>query len=64
MAKELADSVIPNEYGICPESKLHIGSNICTILLGKLLSDLQNMREESLATAVSSPCTDSAYISH
>ena len=52
VAKVLADSVIPNEYGIDPEGKLHIGSKICTNLLGKILSDLSNMREESLATAV------------
>ena len=52
VAKVLADSVIPNEYGIDPEGKLKIGSKICTNLLGKILSDLQNMREESLATAV------------
>ena len=52
VAKVLADSVIPNEYGIDPEGKLKIGSKICTVLLGKILSDLQNMREESLITAV------------
>lgn len=54
-AKVLADSVIPNEYGIDPEGKLKIGSKICTVLLGKILSDLQNMREESLVTAVIPP---------
>ena len=51
-AKVLADAVIPNEYGIDPGSKLRIGSKICCALLGKLLADLANMREESLATAV------------
>lgn len=51
----MADSVIPNEYGIDDEGKLKIGSKICTALLGKLLSDLNNMRDESLVTAVSSP---------
>ncbi|KAK9821974.1 hypothetical protein WJX81_008214 [Elliptochloris bilobata] len=50
-AKVLADAVIPNEYGIDPGSKLRIGSKICCALLGKLLADLANMREESLATA-------------
>ena len=44
--------MIPNEYGIDPGSKLRIGSKICCALLGKLLADLANMREESLATAV------------
>lgn len=44
--------MIPNEYGIDVDGKLKIGSKICTNLLGKILSDLQNMREESLATAV------------
>lgn len=52
MAKQLADAVIPNEYGSDPSGKLRIGSKICACLLGKLLSDLANMREESLATAV------------
>lgn len=54
-AKVLADAVIPNEYGIDPGSKLRIGSKICCALLGKLLADLANMREESLATAVRTP---------
>ena len=53
-AKVLAEAVIPNEYGIDPSQKLRIGSKICNSLLGKLLADLANMREESLATAVSS----------
>lgn len=52
VAKQLADAVIPNEYGSDPSGKLRIGSKICACLLGKLLSDLANMREESLATAV------------
>ena len=50
-AKVLADAVIPNEYGIDPGGKLRIGAKICCALLGKLLADLANMREESLATA-------------
>jgi inositol hexakisphosphate/diphosphoinositol-pentakisphosphate kinase len=56
VAKILADSVIPNEYGIDDEGKLKIGSKICTVLLGKVLSDLNNMRDESLVTAVSPHC--------
>ena len=52
-AKQLADAVIPNEYGIDPCSKLRIGSKICTNLLGKVMADLGNMRDESIATAVS-----------
>ena len=54
-AKVLAEAVIPNEYGINPEQKLRIGSKICNALLGKLLADLGNMRDESLATAVLPP---------
>ena len=50
-AKELANAVIPNEYGIDPSGKLRIGSKICSSLLGKILADLANMRDESLATA-------------
>ena len=54
-AKQAADAVIPNEYGIDPPGKLRIGSKICCNLLGKVLADLANMREESLATAVRAP---------
>ena len=54
-AKILAEAVIPNEYGIDPGQKLRIGSKICNALLGKLLADLANMREESFSTAVSRP---------
>ena len=53
-AKQLAEAVIPNEYGIDPPQKLRIGSKICNALMGKLLADLANMKDESLATAVSS----------
>lgn len=56
-AKQLAEAVIPNEYGIDPPQKLRIGSKICNALLGKLLADLANMKDESLATAVSSDCS-------
>ena len=37
MAKQLADAIIPNEYGTDPLGKLRIGSKIATELLGKLL---------------------------
>ena len=66
-AKQLAEAVIPNEYGIDPAQKLRIGSKICNALLGKLLADLANMKDESLATAVSAPlcpsqpCEDVCY---
>ena len=45
-------SVYPscNRYGIDPVGKLTIGSKICAELLGKLLSDLESMRIESLNT--------------
>lgn len=56
-AKQLAEAVIPNEYGIDPPQKLRIGSKICSALLGKLLADLANMKDESLATAVSPTVT-------
>ena len=56
VAKQLADCVIPNEYGIDPGSKIRIGSKICCALLGKLLADLSNMQEESVATAVRCAC--------
>ena len=61
-AKVLAEAVIPNEYGIDPAQKLRIGSKICSALLGKLLADLANMRDESLATAVS--CCPSPAVLH
>ncbi|XP_020202246.1 inositol hexakisphosphate and diphosphoinositol-pentakisphosphate kinase VIP1 isoform X2 [Cajanus cajan] len=47
----LADGVIPNEYGINPKQKLKIGSKIARRLLGKLLIDLRNTREEAISVA-------------
>ena len=40
-----------NEYGIEPAERLSIGSKISKELLGKLIADMRNMREESLATS-------------
>ncbi|KAF9606267.1 hypothetical protein IFM89_024088 [Coptis chinensis] len=47
----LADGVIPNEYGINPQQKLKIGSKIARRLLGKILIDLRNTREEAITVA-------------
>ncbi|GKA94049.1 inositol hexakisphosphate and diphosphoinositol-pentakisphosphate kinase VIP2 isoform X2, partial [Tanacetum coccineum] len=47
----LADGVIPNEYGINPKQKLKIGSKIARRLLGKILIDLRNTREEAINVA-------------
>ena len=49
LSKELADCVVPNEYGTHPISKLRIGATIAGGLLGKLLADMNNTREESYA---------------
>ncbi|XVE68076.1 hypothetical protein DITRI_Ditri09bG0040200 [Diplodiscus trichospermus] len=51
VAQLLADGVIPNEYGINPKQKLKIGSKIARRLLGKILIDLRNTREEALDVA-------------
>ncbi|KAL0450597.1 UNVERIFIED_CONTAM: Inositol hexakisphosphate and diphosphoinositol-pentakisphosphate kinase VIP2 [Sesamum latifolium] len=51
VAQLLADGVIPNEYGINPWQKLKIGSKIARRLLGKILIDLRNTREEALSVA-------------
>nr|CAB3503536.1 unnamed protein product [Digitaria exilis] len=50
----LADGVIPNEYGINPKQKLKIGSKIARRLLGKILIDLHNTRQEVTAAAAES----------
>ncbi|XP_011003199.1 PREDICTED: inositol hexakisphosphate and diphosphoinositol-pentakisphosphate kinase 2-like isoform X3 [Populus euphratica] len=47
----LADGVIPNEYGINPKQRLKIGSKIARRLLGKILIDLRNTREEAISVA-------------
>ncbi|XP_041008387.1 inositol hexakisphosphate and diphosphoinositol-pentakisphosphate kinase VIP1-like isoform X1 [Juglans microcarpa x Juglans regia] len=49
VAQILADGVIPNEYGINPNQKLKIGSKIARRLLGKILIDLRNTREEAIS---------------
>ncbi|KAG7609247.1 Histidine phosphatase superfamily [Arabidopsis suecica] len=51
VAQLLADGVIPNEYGINPQQKLKIGSKIARRLLGKILIDLRNTREEAMSVA-------------
>ncbi|XP_030469938.1 inositol hexakisphosphate and diphosphoinositol-pentakisphosphate kinase VIP2-like isoform X1 [Syzygium oleosum] len=51
VAQLLADGVIPNEYGINPRQKLKIGSKIARRLLGKILIDLRNTREEAICIA-------------
>ncbi|KAG1662672.1 hypothetical protein FOA52_014598 [Chlamydomonas sp. UWO 241] len=53
LAKQLADAVIPNEYGVGVQKKLNIASTICGELLGKLIMDMAAMREESMATQAS-----------
>lgn len=45
-AKNLADIVIPQEYGLTVEEKLAIGTGICTPLLRKIRADLQRNIEE------------------
>ncbi|XP_027187525.1 inositol hexakisphosphate and diphosphoinositol-pentakisphosphate kinase VIP2-like isoform X6 [Cicer arietinum] len=51
VAQALADGVIPNEYGINPKQKLKIGSKIARRLLGKILIDVRNTREEAISVA-------------
>ncbi|KVH92735.1 ATP-grasp fold, partial [Cynara cardunculus var. scolymus] len=57
------DGVIPNEYGINPKQKLKIGSKIARRLLGKILIDLRNTREEAINVAeLKSQCQDTSSI--
>ncbi|XP_016497433.2 inositol hexakisphosphate and diphosphoinositol-pentakisphosphate kinase VIP2-like isoform X1 [Nicotiana tabacum] len=58
VAQLLADGVIPNEYGINPKQKLKIGSKIARRLLGKIMIDLRNTREEALSVAELKGCQD------
>ncbi|KAH9540609.1 hypothetical protein CY35_14G013900 [Sphagnum magellanicum] len=51
VAKVLADGVIPNEYGINPKHKLVIGAKIAHQLMGKILIDLRNTKEETMSVA-------------
>ncbi|XP_037724116.1 inositol hexakisphosphate and diphosphoinositol-pentakisphosphate kinase isoform X17 [Drosophila subpulchrella] len=45
-AKNLADIVIPQEYGLTPQEKLAIGQGICSPLLRKIKGDLQRNIDE------------------
>lgn len=51
VSRILGNLVIPSEYGIDRQSKFRIGVGICSQVLGKLLVDLANTREESLVAA-------------
>mmetsp|Transcript_1652 Transcript_1652/g.5786 ORF Transcript_1652/g.5786 Transcript_1652/m.5786 type:complete len:1264 (+) Transcript_1652:193-3984(+) len=48
VSRELADGVVPNEYGLTCGEKVAIGAKIASKLVGKLLSDFANTREESV----------------
>ncbi|WOK99372.1 inositol hexakisphosphate and diphosphoinositol-pentakisphosphate kinase 1-like isoform X1 [Canna indica] len=61
VAQVLADGVIPNEYGINPRQKLKIGSKIARRLLGKILIDLRNTREEAISIAELKNSQESEY---
>lgn len=47
ISKQLAEGVVPNEYGTHPHSKLRIGGTIAHSLLVKLLTDMSSTRDES-----------------
>ena len=47
VVKQLADGVIPNEYGLLPKHKLVIGAKIARRLLGKVMIDLMNTIRDS-----------------
>lgn len=46
IVKELVDCIVLNEYGMMVLSKLWIGGIVVNSLIVKLLSDLNNIREE------------------
>ena len=48
IAKQLANVVIPNEYGITAAEKSSIGAHVCSTLVGKLLRDFTAVREEAV----------------
>ncbi|KAL3885371.1 hypothetical protein ACJMK2_025442, partial [Sinanodonta woodiana] len=52
VSKALADIVIPQEYGMALEEKLHISQSICTPLMRKIHSDLHQCIQ---------PCEDDEY---
>ena len=47
VSQQMADIVVPNEYGITPEERLDIGKRICSELLGKLCRDFSYTRQAS-----------------
>ncbi|KAL6614393.1 hypothetical protein ACP70R_036663 [Stipagrostis hirtigluma subsp. patula] len=64
VSQMLADGVIPNEYGINPKQKLKVGSKIARRLLGKILIDLHNTRQEvTTVAAVSNTYNDMTTMS-
>lgn len=59
IAKELADCVIPAEYGITAAYKLRIAEKIAAELIGKLLLDLETSRQASEGAAYDATGTES-----
>lgn len=41
LARDFADIVVPQEYGISPTQKLSVGIGICHSLLEKIVHDLR-----------------------
>lgn len=64
IAKELADCVIPAEYGINPVHKLRIAKKIAAELIGKLLVDLDNSRADCEATAFDATGGEHPFATH
>ena len=49
LVKQLANVVIPNEYGISGAQKYAIGASVCSVLVGKILRDFAAVRDEASA---------------
>ena len=57
-SRELADIIVPSEYGLNPREKVTVGTKVCRALLRKILQDLGNYARTGFPSAKGSGNAD------
>jgi len=59
-SRELADIIVPSEYGLNPREKVTVGTKVCRALLRKILQDLGNYARTGFPSSTAKGKTDAA----